>query len=101
MNSEKSDADLVKEVSKCFSNEFINRVDEIVCFDSLEDESVKKIVNNYLCKYKSKFSFEFDEENICSELLKEDDLKKYGARYIKRELKKKLLSFLESKIEVY
>ncbi len=92
--------DVIKEVNKFFSNEFINRIDEIVCFDCLDEGSAKKIASNYLDNYKSKLNFELSEEIILSDILKKEELKKYGARYIKRELKKKLLQYLENKIEV-
>lgn len=92
--------DVIREVSKYFSNEFINRVDEIVCFDNLDEESVKKIAGKYLSDYKGKLNFELNEECILNEMLKKDELKKYGARYIKRELKKSILKFLDTKIEV-
>ena len=97
----KSNEEIVKTISKHFSFEFINRIDEIICFDSLDKDSAIKIANNYLKEYKNKFNFEIDEENFIKEIVEKDELNKYGARYIKRELKKNLLKVIENKIEVY
>ena len=52
---------------------------------------------NYL---ENKIDFEMGEDDFIDEIIKKEELKKYGARYIKRELKKKILERLKDKKEV-
>jgi len=97
----KSNEEIIKTISRYFSYEFINRIDEVICFNSLDKDSVMKIANNYLKEYKNKFDFEIDEECFIKDIVEKEDLSKYGARYIKRELKKKILKVIENKVEVH
>ena len=39
-------------------------------------------------------------EEFVKELIEKEEIKKYGARYIKRELKKNIVKLLENKVEV-
>ena len=96
----KSDEEMLKSVNKHFSPEFLNRVDEIICFNNLNKESIIKITNNYLNDYRNKFNFEINEEFFIDNIKDKEEINKYGARYIKRELKKNLIKLLENKIEV-
>lgn len=93
--------EMLKSINKHFSPEFINRIDEIIYFNKLDKESVCKITKNYLNEYKNKFDFEINEESFVEEIIKKEEINKYGARYIKRELKKNILKLLENKVEVY
>lgn len=97
----KSEEETIKNVSKYFSFEFMNRIDEIVCFNSLDEVSASKIASKYLREYHEKLLFEINEETIIKEIVGSQDLTKYGARYIKRELKKKIYDCLENKSKVY
>ena len=96
----KSSEEMAKSVSKYFAPEFINRIDEIICFNDLDKESVSKIAQNYLSEYQKKFNFEMNMEEFVKELIEKEEIKKYGARYIKRELKKNIVKLLENKVEV-
>ena len=96
----KNEEEIIKSVNKQFSFEFVNRIDEIVCFNNLDEESAQKIAHNYLNDYKNKFDFEIDEESFIKDIIDREDLKKYGARYIKREVKKKMLVLLDSKVKI-
>ena len=97
----KSDKEVFENVNKYFSFEFINRIDEIVCFNNLDEDSASKIANNYFEECHKKFLFEINEEAIIREIIEKDDLNKFGARYIKREIKKKIYNCLENKDKVY
>ena len=50
----------------------LNRIDEVICFNNLDKESVKKISENYLEKYKNKFNFEINEDKY--EIVIKDDI---------------------------
>ena len=96
----KENEELIKAVDKHFSFEFVNRIDEIVCFNFLDDETSKTIVNNYVEYYQKKFDFEFNKEIFDGCVTKIEDIKKYGARFLKREVKKKIIKVLENRVEV-
>lgn len=100
LSSCKSEKEMLKTVNKYFSFEFINRIDEIIQFAPLNEESARIIVSSCLKEYKNKINFEIGEEKVISEIIEKEELKKYGARYIKRELRKKILEKLKEKKEV-
>lgn len=93
--------EIIKEINKHFSSEFINRIDEIICFNKLDESSAKAIVSNYLNEYKKKFNFEINNELFVKEIIDKEELNKYGARYIKRELRKNIVKLLEKRVEVH
>ena len=79
-----------KSLKKAFSPEFLNRVDEIVVFNSLEKNDLKKIINIELDKLKKRLKELGYEIKISSKALiflcdKGFD-KKYGARPLKRAI---------------
>ena len=98
--SVKNEEETIKSVKKHFSLEFINRIDEIICFNSLNEESVSEITNDYFVKYRDKFSLEMSIETFVKDVLKKEELNRFGVRYIKRELRKKIYESLENKTEV-
>lgn len=86
-NNEKSIID--KSLKKTFTPEFLNRIDQVVYFNSLSDDNLKKIVELELKKFINRmneidFNFTYDE-NVITFLhdlaIKE---KEYGARPILR-----------------
>ncbi len=93
--------EMLKSINKHFSPEFVNRIDDIICFKTLDKDSINNITDNYLSEYHNKFDFEIDKESFIDEVSNKEEINKYGARYIKRELKKKIIKLLENKVEVY
>jgi len=89
---EESNSIIKKELSKTFSPEFINRIDEIIFFNSLTQEDLIKIIDVELKKMYPRF------EEIGYKITITKDLKekiseagydpKYGARPLKRVLQK-------------
>lgn len=92
--------DTLKTIKNYFAPEFLNRIDEIICFNNLDENSIKTISNNYLEEYGKKYNFEMDKDSIIDEIISKDDIKIYGARFVKRELKKNIIKRLENKVEV-
>jgi ATP-dependent Clp protease ATP-binding subunit ClpC len=79
-----------KEMKNYFSPEFLNRIDETIVFNSLDQESMKKIVSIELNKLMSrlndlKLSFTFDDK-IIEHISKVGFDEVYGARPIKRAI---------------
>jgi len=85
---------LKKEIKTFFSPEFINRIDDIVFFNTLSEENVKSIVRLELKTLTNrlkdiKYNFEFTE-NIVDLISKVGFDQVYGARPIKRAITNKI-----------
>ena len=84
-----------------FKPEFLNRVDEVVVFNTLNQESVKKIVNLEVEKIKSRIKDKYELEvtdDFLSHVAKEGYSDTYGARPIKRVLMKSLEDVISEEI---
>ena len=96
-------SDLVQEELKArFKPEFLNRVDEIITFNSLNEESVKSIVRLELEKMNKKLedrliTLKYDD-NLMDYVLKNAYDPNYGARPIKRFIQKELETSLSKLI---
>jgi len=93
---------LKKELKKFFTPEFLNRVDEIVIFNSLVKEDVKKIVKleldiltNRLIGMKYDITFDGSVLDLISDVGFDET---YGARPIKRAIQDKLEDFVSEEI---
>ena len=93
---------LKKELKNFFSPEFLNRVDEIVIFNALVKEDIKKIVTIELDVLSKRFiglnyNITFDETvlNLISEVGFDET---YGARPIKRAIQDKIEDFISEEI---
>lgn len=93
---------LKKELKKFFTPEFLNRIDEVVIFNSLGKDDVKKIVKLELDKLYNRlvglnYNITFDESIL--ELISEVGFDEtYGARPIKRAIQDKLEDFVSEEI---
>jgi len=80
----------LKAIREHFRSEFLNRIDELFCFNRLNEESARIIGTNYLSEYQDKMDYEFSSELILEEVMKsKDEILRYGARQLKRDIKKK------------
>lgn len=90
--SAKTDAIIQKELKNKFSPEFLNRLDQIILFNQLEQENVIKIVDIELDKFNERmadegYSFKFTK--AAKEFLATEGYDPlYGARPIKRAIQK-------------
>jgi ATP-dependent Clp protease ATP-binding subunit ClpC len=93
---------LKKELKKFFQPEFLNRIDEVIIFNSLVKEDVKKIVKIEMGILKSrldglKYFVEFDDSIV--DMISEvgfDEM--YGARPLKRAIQDKLEDFISEEV---
>ena len=93
---------LKKELQKFFAPEFLNRIDEVVVFKSLNREDVKKIVLLEVERLQKrltglKYNFTFDESVI--DLISEvgyDEM--YGARPLKRAIQDKIEDYISEEV---
>lgn len=91
-----------KHLKNKFKPEFLNRIDEILIFNSLDEENILKITNLNLNRTASKFSslgtvISFTEALI-NHIAKIGYNKNYGARFLKRiivkEIENRIVDFL-------
>lgn len=93
---------LKKELKKFFTPEFLNRIDEVIIFNSLGKDEVKKIVKLELDKLSNRlnglnYNITFDETIL--ELISEVGFDEtYGARPIKRAIQDKIEDFVSEEI---
>lgn len=91
-SAEAAKAKVLAEVKKTFRPEFLNRVDELIVFNSLTDEDLRQIVDIML----KEVSKRLEENNLRlevseqakGELLKEGKDYAYGARPLRRAIQK-------------
>ena len=88
--------DINNVIGKHFRPEFINRMDEIIYFETLSEDVCKQLVDKYYDEYKSKINFELSKDLITTETLKDKESLRYGARGIKRKVKKEILTQIEA-----
>ena len=96
----------MKALQEFLRPEFINRVDEIVCFNQLSEEDFKKIASIMLGELKDALqekdiSFSW-EESLLDYLVKKSYSAVYGARNLRRLIQKELEDAIAVKmIECY
>lgn len=83
---------LEKELTKVFSPEFINRIDDIIYFKDLTENDINEITIVELNKLKDRinsigYNVKFDNK-IINHIVKNSDNKKYGGRLVKRTIQK-------------
>ncbi|MFA5210966.1 MAG: ATP-dependent chaperone ClpB [Patescibacteria group bacterium] len=99
---EKMEKNIMNALKDYFKPEFLNRIDEIIVFHSLQKEEIKKIVNLQLEKVKDrlakkKISIEFSEK-AKTWLVEKGFDENLGARPLKRVIQNQLLDELALEI---
>lgn len=89
---------LLKALNKTFPPEFVNRIDNVITFDSLSRETMHIILNNELNELRKRlkaqgYTLQVSEE-VKTTILDKSNIKQYGARPIKRAIQ----TYLEDKI---
>lgn len=77
-----------KAIENIFSKEWLNRIDQIIYFDPINDEAAKDIASMQLDIYNKQLGMNivYDEKRF-KDILSLEDIQKYGARAIKRAVK--------------
>ena len=93
---------VMQKVKEVFKPEFLNRIDEIVVFDRLTEEDIKKIANIMLSGLKQRLAAngitaEFTDKAV-EEIAKEGFDAVYGARPLRRAIQNKSEDMLSEKI---
>ena len=97
VNNKAEKDDVLNVIRKHFRPEFINRMDEIIYFSNLERDVCKELSLRYIDENQNKINIAIDKDEIINNTLNDDDVYKYGARGIKRKVKKEILKQVETK----
>jgi len=93
---------LKKELSKFFAPEFLNRIDDVVIFNSLKKDHIDKIVKLEIDKLIDRLTsmkYTVSYENSVIELIAKVGFdEQYGARPIKRAIQDKIEDLISEKI---
>ena len=91
-----------KELKKIFSPEFLNRVDDIVIFNALEKEDIRKIVDIELSKLTKRIydlGYKIEISNSAKDFIVEKGFdRKYGARPLNRAIQKYIEDLLAENV---
>jgi ATP-dependent Clp protease ATP-binding subunit ClpC len=93
---------LKKELSKFFAPEFLNRIDDVIVFNSLKKDDINKIVKLELDKLinrlrNMKYNVTY-EDSVIEYISKVGFDEQYGARPIKRAIQDKIEDLISEKI---
>ncbi len=98
VKSKTENTDIKNAVEKHFRPEFINRIDEIVVFNGLNQDVADSLIERYLNDYKdlmvTKEDIKLTKEDV-EEIKKIAEIEVYGARGLKRAVRKQMLKVLE------
>ena len=90
-----------EEVNKYFRPEFLNRIDDIIVFNSLEKEDLYKIIDLQLDDLKSNLAHKNNSirfsKNVKDFLLKDGSHREWGARPIRRIIQNQIENAISSK----
>ena len=93
---------LKKELGKFFAPEFLNRIDDVIIFNSLKKENIDKIVKleiDRLMKRLTKMKYNFTYEPTVIDLISKVGFDEtFGARPLKRALQDKVEDLISEKI---
>jgi len=101
-NDKIKDSIIRKSLKNQFSPEFLNRIDDIIIFNKLDDKSLKKIVqielNNLNVRLsESDYGITF-HKSVVDEIMKLNSEEEYGARPVKRIIQNLCEDFISDKV---
>ena len=100
--AESREKEVISEIRKKFSPEFINRIDKIAVFESLKETELHSITRRLLSKLSERaekigISLSFDD-SVIAEICKSSETEKYGARALKRTITEYAENLVSEKI---
>ena len=94
MSKEQGHSVISKALNRAFSPEFLNRVDDIIMFDSLDYESISKIIDIELREFMvrvEKLGYRLELSDAAKKFIADKGYdKNFGARPLKRSIQKYL-----------
>jgi ATP-dependent Clp protease ATP-binding subunit ClpC len=93
---------LKKELQKFFAPEFLNRIDEVIVFNSLKKEDIQQIVKlelNKLCSRLVGLKYNITYEQSVTDLISEVGFdEQFGARPLKRAIQDKIEDYISEEV---
>ena len=91
-----------KALKQQFNPEFLNRIDDVILFNSLDSETLKKIISNEMNKLNKrlidkKYKINFDK-TVINRIFELNSQEEYGARPLKRIIQNLCEDFLSEEI---
>ena len=91
-----------KALKQQFNPEFLNRIDDVILFNSLDSETLKKIISNEMNKLnkrlvEKKYKINFDK-TVINRIFELNSQEEYGARPLKRIIQNLCEDFLSEEI---
>ncbi len=94
VNNAKMNEKLLETAKKFFKPEFLNRLDDVVIFNSLDDESLTKIINIEVAKVQKRLANRNIKLKLTKKvyqfLIQQGHAKEYGARPLRRTVERML-----------
>ena len=97
----KNENKVITKLKENFSIPFINRIDNILIFDSLTKENILTLIEQKIINIKRKYLKNIDlkiDKKVYEEIVKESNYKEFGARKIDKIIKDKIESQIIDKI---
>lgn len=90
----------INELKETFNIALLNRIDNIIIFNNLNQQDITKIINNHINNIKKKYHcYQINiSKNIINELIEESEYLTYGARKIEKIIKNKLENIIIDEI---
>lgn len=90
----------IKELKESFNIALLNRIDNIITFNTLNKQDITKIINKHIIKLKNKYKeYQINiSKNIINELIDLSEYSIYGARQIEKIIKNKLENIIIDEI---
>lgn len=89
-------------LNEYFSVPFLNRIDNVIYFNYLEEKDIIRIVDNKIKEFKEKYSKKNIDVNISLEvinqIIKESNYKEYGARKIDKIIEDKIENYVIDRV---
>lgn len=87
--------EIKKVIEKHFRPEFINRMDDIIYYENLSIDVCKNLIRRYADDYQTRIEKSIDVDKMIDKIINKKDFSRYGARGIKRNVKKEILNQIE------
>ena len=101
-NKNEIKTDVINSVKKHFSPDLLNRIDEIVAFGPLKEESIKAIIIKELQKFEEEMAqrnIEVDiEDKVCNFIFSKIQFNNFGARQVIRTIQREIQTLVAKKI---
>lgn len=77
-----------------FSKSFLNRIDSVITFNSLDENIVKEIIVDNIKLLEQKYNVIIDYDDVIDDLVNKTNYLEFGARHVKDVIRKNVLNVL-------